>query len=213
MALLFSLVCNCWCCWLLGDPDLGLFLANLCRLLGGGLAMLAIGMVASFLTGNLTVGFVLGVLFNAPLAFADSADVITGSPQWTLSVKQWSIAEQFRDFARGVISFSARLLPGIVAVMLYLCMVLIGRRHWRGPRRQLAVGHYLVRALALGVAAVAVVLIVQAFDLRADITAERLSSLSPDTCNCSAIWTPRTSRCRSTPTSAPPCRKTTCRRG
>ena len=27
-------------------------------------------MVASFLTGNLTVGFILGALFNAPLAFA-----------------------------------------------------------------------------------------------------------------------------------------------
>ena len=38
--------------------------------------MLAIGMVASFLTGNLTVGFVLGALFNVPLAFASSADVI-----------------------------------------------------------------------------------------------------------------------------------------
>ena len=35
--------------------------------------MLAIGMVASFLTGNLTVGFILGAIFNAPLSQEDHA--------------------------------------------------------------------------------------------------------------------------------------------
>ena len=36
--------------------------------------MLALGMVASFLTSNLTVGFILGALFNAPLVFLMYAD-------------------------------------------------------------------------------------------------------------------------------------------
>jgi len=33
-------------------------------------------MVASFLTGNLTVAFILGVAFNAPLVFLNVLDVI-----------------------------------------------------------------------------------------------------------------------------------------
>ena len=50
--------------------------------------MLAIGMVASFLTGNLTVGFILGVLFNAPLVFA-------GSIPDSFSLFGWSIPLTF----------------------------------------------------------------------------------------------------------------------
>ena len=63
----------------LGDPDFGLFLGTYFGYWIVGLAMLAIGMVASFLTGNLTVGFILGALFNAPLAFAGSM------PDWLLA--------------------------------------------------------------------------------------------------------------------------------
>ncbi len=55
------------------------------------------------LTGNLTVGFVLGALFNAPLAFAGS--IARGryrssaeACRWPSS-SGWSMAEQFRDFS------------------------------------------------------------------------------------------------------------------
>ena len=41
-----------------------------------GLAMLSIGMVASFLTPNLTVSFILGMLFNAILVMTNYADVL-----------------------------------------------------------------------------------------------------------------------------------------
>ena len=146
--------------------------------------MLAIGMVASFLTGNLTVGFVLGALFNVPLAFASSADVIVKDSNLAVAVQRWSIANQFRDFSRGVISFSSvAYFLGIMALMLYLCMVLIGRRHWRGGQEGRGVAlHYFVRFLAL----VAVVVSLDVFlarhdSLRADITTEGLSSLAPQT--------------------------------
>src|SRR5690606_4988244 len=75
VSLLFS-VSNVIVLRVLGNPDLGLLLGNYVGYWLMGCAMLSIGMVASFLTSNLTVGFILGAAFNAPLAFAASADVI-----------------------------------------------------------------------------------------------------------------------------------------
>ena len=68
--------------------------------------MLAIGVVASFLTSNITIGFVLGVLFNMPLVFLAAADAIFGGvgQQAVLAIKRWSIGQQFADFSRGVLS-------------------------------------------------------------------------------------------------------------
>jgi ABC-2 type transport system permease protein len=183
VALLFSLVSNlsvlCW----VGSPDVGLFLATYFGYWVVGWAMLAIGMVASFLTGNLTVGFVLGALFNVPLAFASSANVIADSDV-AVAIQRWSIAHQFRDFSRGVISFSSvAYFLGIMALMLYLCMVLIGRRHWRGGQEGRGVAlHYFVRFLALAAVVVSLDVFLARHDsLRADITVEGLSSLAPQT--------------------------------
>ncbi len=91
--------------------------------------------------------------------------------------KDWSLAEKFRDFGQGVISLAGLgyfLL--IVGVMLYISMVLIGRRHWVGGRDGHSMfGHYLVRALALVAGALAINLLitnVQALNrLRSDWTA------------------------------------------
>ena len=147
-----------------------------------GVAMIATGMVASFLTGNLTVAYILGVVFNVPLVFADWADAITGSPEWSQAIKHWGLPEQFRDFGRGMIRLSGVLYFCLVAVvMLYLCLVLIGRRHWMGGDGRSLLGHYLVRFACLVVAAVSLVLVIGTFDFRKDVTAEQVSSLSPDT--------------------------------
>jgi ABC-2 type transport system permease protein len=183
-ALMFSCVCNLIILLLWGTPDAGLFLTNYLGYWFTGLAMLAVGMVASFLTSNLTVGFVLGVLFNAPLALADRAGAVMspGAASW---VRSWSLAEHFADFGRGVISLSSiAYFLGIVAVCLYLAMVLIGRRHWAGHRGRGAGGlglQYLVRALGLAAGAVGVALVFRALDVRADLSEERISSLAPDT--------------------------------
>ncbi len=61
VALMFSMVCNVVILLRWGTPDPGLFFTNYLGYWFVGLAMLAIGMVASFLTSNLTVGFVLGL--------------------------------------------------------------------------------------------------------------------------------------------------------
>jgi len=183
VALLFSLVCNTSVLAFLGDPDTGLLVGTYVGYWLVGLAMLAAGMAASFLTSNLTVAYVLGAVFNVPLVFAVKADVISGR-EMAVAIKQWSIGEQFRDFGRGIISLSGLVFFGaIVAVALYVSMVLIGRRHWIRGRvgYLLMVAHYLVRAIALAVIAIAVIVFFNHHDLRPDVTSERLSSLSPDT--------------------------------
>ena len=70
----------------------------------------------------------------------------------------------------------------IVAVMLYLCMVLLGRRHWHSGWQQRDMAfHYLLRAVALVVVAGRADHDPQRHDLRGDMTTEQLSSLSPQT--------------------------------
>jgi len=182
VALMFSCICNLVILLAWGTPDAGLFLTNYLGYWFTGLAMLAIGMVSSFLTSNLTVGFILGVLFNAPLALADRAGLVMG-PQAAGWVKSWSLAEHFADFGRGVVSLSAiAYFLGVVAVCLYLAMVLIGRRHWAGRRDGAGMGvHFLARTLGLAAAVVGLAMVFRTLDVRADLSEEGISSLAPDT--------------------------------
>ena len=90
VSLVFSLVCNYLVLNNLASSDsafalapqldMGLFLGTYLGYWLVGLAMLAIGVIASFLTANITIGFVLGVLFNMPLVFLARADAIFGRP-------------------------------------------------------------------------------------------------------------------------------------
>ncbi len=181
-SLVFSAISNLAVLAWLGEPDKGLFLGNYFGYWMVGLAMLSIGMVASFLTANITVGFVLGAVFNTPLVFAAAADVVLpgGSAG---EVKRWSIEAAFRDFGRGVISLSSvTYFALLTVVMLYVSVVLISRRHWWGGRDGHAMlGHYIGRAVALVAIAVSLTLVFTRYDARADVTYERLTDLSPKT--------------------------------
>lgn len=167
-----------------GDLDTGLFFATYFGYWLVGLAMLSVGMVASFLTSNLTVGFILGAAFNAPLAFAANADVIIPSTKLARTVSFWSLASHFDDLGRGVLSSSSILYFVLVSVIgLYLSMVLIGSRHWSGGRDGHSMyGHYLTRTMALLVMSTALVILVTRYDVvRPDVTVGGVSSLSPKT--------------------------------
>ncbi|ASV74548.1 gliding motility protein GldF [Thermogutta terrifontis] len=130
VSLVFSFICNYAVLRSLGNPDFGLFVATYLGYWLMGLAMLGIGMVASFFTANLTVAYILGVLLNAPAVFLSSADVIMRQ-DLAIRAKAWSIAEQFANFGRGLITLSGlAYFVFIAAVTLYVAMVLIGRRHW-----------------------------------------------------------------------------------
>ena len=199
VALLFSMISNFVVLSTLGAPDFGLICGTYFGYWVVGLALLAIGMAASFLTGNLTVAFILGAVLISPVVFAQYGDLIS-LPDWLgwiakkvfhiepnqvgTFIKRWSITEQFRDFSRGVISISSiGYFLGIVVLMLYLSMVLIGRRHWKGGiEGQGARVHYLVRFLALAAAVLGINMVLARNDrLRLDVTTEHLSSLAPQT--------------------------------
>jgi len=168
----------------MGEGDLGLFLATYAGYWLIGMAMLALGMIASFLTANLTVGFILGAAINVPLAFAASADVIIPSTSLAQTFSFWSLLTQFEPFGRGVISLASIIyFSMIVVVGVYVSMVLIGRRHWQGGRDgKSMLGHYVVRIVALLAIAVAASGFFSNHDLiRYDATKQKVSSLSKDT--------------------------------
>ena len=161
-----------------------------------GVSMIALGMVASFLTSNLTVGFIFGAALNAPLAFFSNADVIFSNSTWIQRLFEWSLLQRFEPFGRGLISApSICYFIGIIVVGVYLSLILIGRRHWLGGRDGTSyLWHYLVRAACLVVTVVAAVLIVQYSPLNrlridisdaevstlADVTTELLEALSAE---------------------------------
>jgi gliding motility-associated transport system permease protein/gliding motility-associatede transport system auxiliary component len=177
--------------WLTLDPDTyvvdldtGLFFTTYFGYWLIGLAMLSVGMVASFLTNNLTVSFILGMLFNSVLVGTQFADMVVPSSALAQRISRWSYAAQFDDFGRGVISLSSTaFFVLIIVVGVYVSMVLIGKRHWSGGRDgQSMWWHYLLRALSLVVVLVGVNLLLERWDyLRQDCTAGQVSSLSPDT--------------------------------
>jgi ABC-2 type transport system permease protein len=167
-----------------GELDTGLFAANYFGYWFIGMAMLAVGMIASFLTSNLTVGFILGALFNAPLAFAAMSDVIIENNSLARFISIFSIREQFDNFGRGVIGLSSVAYFTLLVVFgLYLCMVLIGRRHWSaGKEGNTMFLHYFGRVIMLLAIVLAGTYFFRNNDyFRQDMTKGQVSSLSDTT--------------------------------
>lgn len=179
VSLVFSMICSYVVLNVVGSPDIGLFISTYLGYWFIGLAMLSIGMVASFLTHNLTVAYILGAAFNAPLIALQWIDAFPISRETADWIRRFSITEQFDTFGRGIVSFSHILyFAAIITMMLYLSIVLIGRRHWSANQLFLGWFHYGVRLVSLLVIGISICVITIRFDARADMTAEKLSSLS-----------------------------------
>ena len=166
----------------LGRPDPGLMLGNFLGywLIGG--ALIAVGMLASLLTANVTIAFILGAVFCSLFVTLDAAAGLFSRELGRL-LEPLGVAGHFGDFARGVVTLSGLLyFLSVAGLALYLNVLLIGRRHWPAqadgrPMWQ----HQLVRVVALVVAAVSVNALLGRTRVRLDVTAERLHTLSGET--------------------------------
>ena len=167
----------------LGSPDLGLMFGNYIGYWLVGAALVPVGMLASMLTANMTVAFILGAVFCGAVIFIDTVVGSFGVDAGRLVVPL-SVFTPFWDFSKGVLTVSGLLaFVSVAGFFLYLNTLMAGRRHW--PREADGYpmwSHHTVRAVALAVALVAAnVVVARVTFLRLDVTAERLSSLSDET--------------------------------
>ena len=174
----------------LGSPDFGLIFSNYLAYLLLGASMLSIGIVASMLTANSTIAFILGVLFNAVFMFTGHIATLAASVgQETVASfleklgfgEKSGLLNQFNEMASGVLTLSGVVyLISVTAIMLYLAMVLVGRRHWaHGSKGTSLSMHYSLRVISLIVALTALNVILGRSGARADLTSEQIHSFSP----------------------------------
>ncbi|MEM1070402.1 MAG: Gldg family protein [Planctomycetota bacterium] len=171
VALVFSMA-HVFVLGYLGNPDWSLLAATYFGYWIAGAALLSAGMLASQLTSNMTVAFVLGlILCSVPVFISE------------LGLESFSIEEQFKDLGMGVIPFTSILyFVGFTVVMLYLNLVLMSRRHWKSDRRASTGGQFALRAICIAVIATSVTAWAgYSTAMRIDATSEKLFSLSPST--------------------------------
>ena len=179
IALLFSLT-QVGVLEILGNPDWGVLFTTYVGYWLAGLALLAIGMFASSLTGSATVAFVLGAILCAvPVLIGYYFSGFVGLERLGFS---WNL----RDFTLGLIPLgNVVYFLALTVLMLYLNLIVISKRHWsRGEQVSLG-GQYFVRAVSLAVALTAFAYLcntaVSSLWSRADLTNERLYTLDKAT--------------------------------
>ncbi|WP_337174197.1 Gldg family protein [Paludisphaera sp.] len=166
----------------LGKPDLGVMFSTYLGYWLMGAMLIAVGMVASLLSSNVTVAFILGALFCAAPIFIGSLGSPTGA-NLRRQLEGWSAPAMFRDFGAGVVPLSGVFyFVSLAAAMLYLNMLLLGRRHWAGGEAGKGRGvHAAIRFASVLLALFALNLLLERQGVRADVSAERLHTLSPET--------------------------------
>ena len=166
----------------LGSPDLGLMLSNYLGYWFVGAALIAVGMLASLLTRNATIAFIVGALFCAALIVTGAA-VGALLPGLERPLEALSVYIHFDDFAKGIISLSSLVyFAAVGAFFLYLNVLVLSRRHWPARADGYPMwAHHLVRAVAIGVALASLGVIASRLSVRVDVTAEQLHSLSGET--------------------------------
>lgn len=170
----------------LGSPDWGQIVANYVGFWLFGAMLVAVSMLGSQLSENMTVALILGGLASAIVVFSGRVLSMLGfGPGWFLNGPEG----QFAEFARGLVTFSGILLfAGLAVAFFYLNLALLARRHYRGQDEGV---HYGARFLSLAVGAIALTVIgVQALP-RVDTTLEQIHSLGSESRRLLANLDPR----------------------
>ncbi|UCG50794.1 MAG: Gldg family protein [Candidatus Latescibacterota bacterium] len=168
----------------LGNPDLGLMVANYAGYWLIGATFISIGMLASLLSPNMTIAFILGAVLCSLFVHLGSILGVLGRSAENLA-SPLTVFEYFGDFARGVVSLSGLVyFVSTTATLLYLNVVFLSRRSWPQEADGYKMWiHHTARAVAVVVAVVAFNVLVGRMSLRVDLTAGRLHSLSKETRN------------------------------
>ncbi len=183
IALAFS-VTNLAVLAVMGSPDWGPIVTTYLGYWLAGAALLAAGLVASSLTSGVTVAFVLGAVLCAIPVFIDrlprSFFGLFELPSELLA--QLSVGQQLHDFTLGMIPLTGVLyFVSLAGAMLYLNYIVIRKRHWAGNEQTRMGLQYAIRAASVVVALLGLNVLAQNGTARADLTADRIYSLSPTT--------------------------------
>ncbi len=185
VALLFSLT-HAIVLAVIGQPDVGLLATTYFGYWLAGCALLSAGMMASYLTNSATVAFILGAVVCAIPVFIWLAPVpplletVLGSDQF---FDQLSVGRQFEPLGMGLIPpRSVLYFISLAVFMLYLNLILIGQRHWRGGARGASMGwQYLLRAVSLALILISANVLAGTINRTIDMTAEHVYSVSKTT--------------------------------
>ena len=178
VALLFSLS-HVFVLVYLGNPDWGLIATTYAGYWLAGAALLSAGMLASVLTSNTAVAFVLGVAFCSVPVFIGQLGGLLGAPDVFDSL---SLREQFQDFSIGIIPLaSVAYFVCFTFFMLFLNAIMIGKRHWRSSHRSSTAIQFSIRAVAVAVMLSCATAWAGFAALRMDATSEQLFSLAKST--------------------------------
>ncbi len=166
----------------LGSPDLGLMVSTYLGYWLMGAALLALGLLASQLTDNLTIAYILGALLCAVPVFLHHAGVLLSGHARRLA-EDLSVVGQFHDLARGVVSASSVVYFLLLALgVLYLCVQLAGRQRWPArPRAPKMAIHVTFRGLAVFAIVASATVLAGRLGGRVDVTSEKIHSLAPET--------------------------------
>ncbi|MFM9958150.1 MAG: Gldg family protein [Phycisphaerales bacterium] len=169
--------------WYLGRPDVGVVASTYVGYFLAGAALIAVGLVGSAVTGNLTLAFIVSALLcGLMLSLGGLAGLMPGTVLERLA-NAVSFQARFEEFGRGVITLeNVGYFIAVAAIALWANTFIVNRRHWAGStaggaRTSLA----FVRGAALIIAGGAAVVLLSRLGARADATQERLWSLSPET--------------------------------